>query len=107
MLLCSWHGFAHALDWRLGSPSLPPHQRASLTDLPLCYSRIGRKATILVQLLLFALIGLTTAFVPSFELYMVMRFAVATAVAGYTFSNVALREYQGPDALSHEVKLGV
>ena len=49
-----------------------------------------------MQLLLFALLGLTTAFVPSFELYMVLRFAVATAVSGFTFSNVSLREYLGP-----------
>lgn len=86
----------------LGLPSFPserfPHRPT------LCYSRIGRKATILVQLLLFAIIGLTTAFMPSFELYMVLRFAVATAVAGYTFSNVSLRECMGPEALSLEVR---
>ncbi|XP_007943898.1 solute carrier family 22 member 13 [Orycteropus afer afer] len=63
---------------------------------PLC-DRIGRKITILVQLLLLALIGLSTAFVPSFELYTALRFAVATAVAGYTFSNVTLlTEWVGP-----------
>ncbi|KAI5166336.1 Solute Carrier Family 22 Member 13 [Manis pentadactyla] len=56
---------------------------------PLC-DRIGRKATVLTQLLLFAVLGPTTAFVPSFAFYMALRFAVATAVAGYTFSNVAL-----------------
>ncbi|XP_008708394.2 solute carrier family 22 member 13 isoform X1 [Ursus maritimus] len=72
---------------------------------PLC-DWIGRKATILVQLLLFALIGLTTAFVPSFELYMVMRFAVATAVAGYTFSNVTLlTEWVGPSRRTQAVVL--
>ncbi|XP_034848083.1 solute carrier family 22 member 13 isoform X2 [Mirounga leonina] len=75
----------------------------SLIFGPLC-DWIGRKATILVQLLLLALIGLTTAFVPSFALYMVLRFAVATAVAGYTFSNVTLREYLGPEALSYDVR---
>ncbi|XP_030876526.1 solute carrier family 22 member 13 [Leptonychotes weddellii] len=75
----------------------------SLIFGPLC-DWIGRKATILVQLLLLALIGLTTAFVPSFALYMVLRFAVATAVAGYAFSNVTLREYLGPEALSHDVR---
>ncbi|XP_023410597.2 solute carrier family 22 member 13 [Loxodonta africana] len=61
---------------------------------PLC-DWIGRKITILVQLLLFALVGLSTAFVPSFELYTALRFAVATAVAGSTFSNVTLRECLG------------
>ncbi|XP_027963007.1 solute carrier family 22 member 13 isoform X2 [Eumetopias jubatus] len=75
----------------------------SLIFGPLC-DWIGRKATILVQLLLLALIGLATAFVPSFALYMVLRFAMATAVAGYAFSNVTLREYLGPEALSHDVK---
>ncbi|KAK2508776.1 hypothetical protein MC885_008238 [Smutsia gigantea] len=63
---------------------------------PLC-DRIGRKATILTQLLLFAVLGPATAFVPGFALYMALRFAVATAVAGYTFSNVALlTEWVGP-----------
>lgn len=63
--------------------------------LPFSYARIGRKITILLQLLLLAIVGLSTAFVPSFALYMALRFAVATAVSGYTFSNVALREYLG------------
>uniref|UniRef100_A0A8C7AMA4 Solute carrier family 22 member 13 n=2 Tax=Neovison vison TaxID=452646 RepID=A0A8C7AMA4_NEOVI len=72
---------------------------------PLC-DWIGRKATILVQLLLFAIIGLTTAFMPSFELYMVLRFAVATAVAGYTFSNVSLlTEWVGPSRRTQAVVL--
>ncbi|XP_050636291.1 solute carrier family 22 member 13 [Macaca thibetana thibetana] len=61
------------------------------------WDRIGRKATILVQLLLFTLIGLVTAFVPSFELYVALRFAVATAIAGFAFSNVTLlTEWVGP-----------
>nr|XP_005546724.2 solute carrier family 22 member 13 [Macaca fascicularis] len=61
------------------------------------WDRIGRKATILVQLLVFTLIGLVTAFVPSFELYMALRFAVATAIAGFAFSNVTLlTEWVGP-----------
>ncbi|XP_019518264.1 PREDICTED: solute carrier family 22 member 13 isoform X1 [Hipposideros armiger] len=72
---------------------------------PLC-DLIGRKATILVQLLLFAIFGLATAFVPSFELYMVLRFAVATAVAGYTFSNVTLlTEWVGPSRRTQAVVL--
>ncbi|XP_045392498.1 solute carrier family 22 member 13 isoform X2 [Lemur catta] len=66
---------------------------------PLC-DRIGRKAAVLVQLLLFSIIGVSTAFVPSFELYMALRFAVATAISGYTFSNVSLREYLGSGASS-------
>lgn len=60
---------------------------------PLC-DWIGRKASILIQLLLFAIIGLATAFVPTFELYMVMRFAVATAVAGYALTNVTLHRWR-------------
>ncbi|XP_073078765.1 solute carrier family 22 member 13 isoform X4 [Manis javanica] len=72
---------------------------------PLC-DRIGRKATVLTQLLLFAVLGPATAFVPSFAFYMALRFAVATAVAGYTFSNVALREYQGPGARATEQAWG-
>ncbi|XP_012506951.1 PREDICTED: solute carrier family 22 member 13-like [Propithecus coquereli] len=72
---------------------------------PLC-DRIGRKATILVQLLLFAIIGMSTAFVPSFELYMALRFAVATAVSGYTFSNVTLlTEWVGPSWRTQAVVL--
>uniref|UniRef100_G3SPF1 Solute carrier family 22 member 13 n=1 Tax=Loxodonta africana TaxID=9785 RepID=G3SPF1_LOXAF len=72
---------------------------------PLC-DWIGRKITILVQLLLFALVGLSTAFVPSFELYTALRFAVATAVAGSTFSNVTLlTEWVGPSWRTQAVVL--
>ncbi|XP_032265072.1 solute carrier family 22 member 13 [Phoca vitulina] len=77
----------------------------SLIFGPLC-DWIGRKATILVQLLLLALIGLATAFVPSFAFYMVLRFAVATAVAGYAFSNVTLlTEWVGPSRRTQAVVL--
>ncbi|KAF6101099.1 solute carrier family 22 member 13 [Phyllostomus discolor] len=63
---------------------------------PLC-DRIGRKPSTLIQMLLFALVGLATAFVPSFDLYLVMRFAVATAVAGYAVTNSSLlAEWVGP-----------
>ncbi|XP_039699225.1 solute carrier family 22 member 13 [Pteropus medius] len=63
---------------------------------PVC-DRIGRKAAILVQLLIFAVMGLSTAFVNSFDLYMVLRFAVATAVSGYAFSGISLlAEWVGP-----------
>lgn len=89
-------------EGRAGSLWLLPLTASHLV-LPASSSRIGRKATILVQLLFFALFGLATAFMPSFELYMVLRFAVATAVAGYTFSNVTLREYVGPEAIGHTV----
>ncbi|XP_014439836.1 solute carrier family 22 member 13 isoform X2 [Tupaia chinensis] len=77
----------------------------ALTFGPLC-DWIGRKATILLQLLIFALVGLGTAFVPNFELYMALRFAVATAVAGYTFSNVTLlAEWVGPSQRTRAVVL--
>lgn len=82
-----------------GLVSVPLSLRRSLLDLPVCYPRIGRKITVLLQLLLFGILGLSTAFVPSFELYMALRFAVATAVAGYTFSNITLREYMSPEAV--------
>nr|XP_012311077.1 solute carrier family 22 member 13 [Aotus nancymaae] len=72
---------------------------------PLC-DRIGRKATILAQLLLFSAIGLATAFVPSFDLYIALRFAVATAVAGFTFSSVTLlTEWVGPSWTTKAVVL--
>ncbi|XP_006869208.1 PREDICTED: solute carrier family 22 member 13 [Chrysochloris asiatica] len=72
---------------------------------PLC-DWIGRKITILVQLLLFAIVGLSTAFVPSFELYTALRFAVATAVAGFSFSNVTLlTEWVGPSWRTQAVVL--
>ncbi|XP_036189071.1 solute carrier family 22 member 13 [Myotis myotis] len=72
---------------------------------PLC-DWIGRKACILIQLLLFAIIGLATAFVPTFELYMVLRFAVATAVSGYTLTNVTLlAEWVGPSRRTQAVVL--
>ncbi|KAB0390544.1 hypothetical protein E2I00_017563, partial [Balaenoptera physalus] len=62
----------------------------ALTFGPLC-DWIGRKATILVQLLLFAILGMAAAFVPGFELYTALHFAVATAVVGYNFSSITLR----------------
>ncbi|XP_004708741.1 solute carrier family 22 member 13 [Echinops telfairi] len=77
----------------------------SLIFGPVC-DRVGRKMTILVQLLLFTLIGLGTAFMPSFELYTALRFAVATAVAGYAFSNVSLlTEWVGPSRRTQAVVL--
>ncbi|XP_006173742.1 LOW QUALITY PROTEIN: solute carrier family 22 member 13 [Camelus ferus] len=72
---------------------------------PLC-DWIGRKATILVQLLLLAILGLGTAFVPNFELYMALRFAVAVAVSGYTLSSVSLlTEWVGPSWRTRSVVL--
>ncbi|ELK29223.1 Solute carrier family 22 member 13 [Myotis davidii] len=72
---------------------------------PLC-DWIGRKACILIQLLLFAIIGLATAFVPTFDLYMVLRFAVATAVSGYALTNVTLlAEWVGPSRRTQAVVL--
>ncbi|KAM9098305.1 solute carrier family 22 member 13 [Sarcophilus harrisii] len=56
---------------------------------PLC-DRIGRRPTILILLLLHAVFGIGTAFVPNFYFYMALRFAVASAVAGYAISNVTL-----------------
>lgn len=109
MLFGVWHRAEGSLPWGShGKATCPPSHREpragvglprflplrdSLLGLSPFYFRIGRKASILIQLLLFALIGLATAFVPSFELYLVMRFAVATAVAGYALTNVTLREY--------------
>ncbi|KAM5280063.1 solute carrier family 22 member 13-like [Ctenodactylus gundi] len=59
--------------------------------------RIGRKASFLGQLLLSAITGLATAFVPSFELYITLRFAVATAIAGGSLNtNTLLSEWVGP-----------
>ncbi|XP_058411152.1 solute carrier family 22 member 13 isoform X4 [Diceros bicornis minor] len=73
---------------------------------PLC-DWIGRKVTILVQLLFFAIFGLSTAFVPTFTLYVILRFAVATAVAGFTFSNVTLMtEWVGPSWRTRTMVLG-
>lgn len=78
-----------AQGWAALPPSLPPPP-----GLSPFHFRIGRKASTLIQMLLFALVGLGTAFVPSFDLYLVMRFAVATAVAGYAITNSSLRECQ-------------
>lgn len=89
----------------LGLPPSP--QTDSLLNLPPSYPRIGREATILVQLLLFAILGMAAAFVPGFELYTVLRFAVATAVVGYNFSSVTLRGYLGPVPSAAERGLGV
>ncbi|XP_023418355.1 solute carrier family 22 member 13 isoform X4 [Cavia porcellus] len=59
--------------------------------------RIGRRMCILLQLPLVGIVGLATAFVPSFEVYMVLRFAVASASAGWMLSTIALiSEWVGP-----------
>ncbi|XP_004854308.1 solute carrier family 22 member 13 isoform X4 [Heterocephalus glaber] len=59
--------------------------------------RTGRRASFLGQLLLFAISGLATAFAPSFELHMALRFAIATAVGGYTLNiTTLLSEWVGP-----------
>ncbi|KAF4024157.1 hypothetical protein G4228_016074 [Cervus hanglu yarkandensis] len=70
-----------------GRPLSVENEIDSLLGLPLCNPRIGHTATLLVQLLLFAILGVSTAFVPSFELYVVLCFSVAATVTGYTFSN--------------------
>ncbi|XP_010628011.1 solute carrier family 22 member 13 isoform X2 [Fukomys damarensis] len=59
--------------------------------------RTGRKATLLMQLLLFAIASLATAFAPSFELHMALRFAIATAIGGYSLNITTLiSEWVGP-----------
>ncbi|XP_036886266.1 solute carrier family 22 member 13 [Sturnira hondurensis] len=68
--------------------------------------RIGRKASILIQLLMFALTGLGLAFVPSFDLYLVLRFAMATATAGYSITGTSLAaEWVGPSRQTQAVAL--
>lgn len=56
---------------------------------PVC-DWIGRRASLLLQLLLSGTIGVATAFVPSFELYMVLCFFSAVAVAGSIMSTMIL-----------------
>ncbi|XP_038180181.1 solute carrier family 22 member 13-like [Arvicola amphibius] len=63
---------------------------------PIC-DWIGRRACILVQLFMSGTMGVATAFVPSFELYMTFCFVSATAVAGYMMSTMILiSEWVGP-----------
>ncbi|XP_050996359.1 solute carrier family 22 member 13-like [Acomys russatus] len=63
---------------------------------PIC-DWIGRRRSLLVQLFLSGITGLATAFVPSFELYMVLCFISASAVAGYMMSTMILvSEWVGP-----------
>ncbi|XP_050996239.1 solute carrier family 22 member 13 [Acomys russatus] len=63
---------------------------------PIC-DWIGRRPSLLVQLLLSGVTGLATAFVSTFELYLTLRFVLAVAVAGYLLStNVLLSEWVGP-----------
>lgn len=50
--------FSHIRDY-------PPNQTCALSPL---YRRIGCKASILIQLLLFAITGLATAFMPTSEM---------------------------------------
>ncbi|XP_005348270.2 solute carrier family 22 member 13-like [Microtus ochrogaster] len=63
---------------------------------PIC-DWIGRRACILVQLFMSGIMGVATAFVPTFELYMTFCFLSATAVAGYMMSTMILiSEWVGP-----------
>ncbi|XP_027271166.1 solute carrier family 22 member 13 isoform X2 [Cricetulus griseus] len=63
---------------------------------PVC-DWIGRRPSLLVQLLLSATTGVATAFVRSFELYMALYFVLATAIAGFLLTtNVLLSEWVGP-----------
>lgn len=56
-----------------GWVSLPlPSREIHSSTLPLCNPRIGHKATLLVPAALFAILGMRTAFMPSFELCMVL-----------------------------------
>ncbi|KAM7336843.1 hypothetical protein ACRRTK_002962 [Alexandromys fortis] len=64
---------------------------------PLC-DWIGRRPSLLVQLLLSAIMGMAAACVSSFELYMTLSFGLATTVAGFLLSTNVLREYLGPKA---------
>ncbi|KAK7816750.1 hypothetical protein U0070_009275 [Myodes glareolus] len=61
---------------------------------PLC-DWIGRRPSLLVQLLLSAITGMATACVSSFELYMILNFGLATAVAGFLLSTNVL-QWVGP-----------
>lgn len=59
-----------------------------------------------MQLLIYAITGLSTAFVNSFELYMFLRFVVATAVSGISFSGFTLCGYLSPEAFRHRLRPG-
>nr|XP_021503700.1 solute carrier family 22 member 13-like [Meriones unguiculatus] len=63
---------------------------------PIC-DWIGRRLSLLVQLLLSGVVGVATAFMPSFELYMALCFISASAVAGYMMSTmIIVSEWVGP-----------
>ncbi|XP_076773456.1 solute carrier family 22 member 13 isoform X2 [Arvicanthis niloticus] len=63
---------------------------------PIC-DWIGRRPSLLMQLLLSGISGMATAFVSSFELYMTLHFALAAANAGFLLStNVLMSEWVGP-----------
>lgn len=57
-----------------------------------------------MQLLLSGIAGMAAAFASSFELYMTLHFAVATANAGFLLSTNALCEYMGPGVFSLRVR---
>lgn len=60
------------------------------------YLRIGRRPSLLMQVLLSGITSMATAFVSSFELYLALRFVLATANAGFLLSTNVLSEYLGP-----------
>ncbi|XP_016280103.1 solute carrier family 22 member 14 isoform X1 [Monodelphis domestica] len=61
----------------------------SLITGTLC-DRIGRYKTILIMLMLFAVFGFGTAFVPNFTVYKIFQFAIGVAISGYAISSVCL-----------------
>ncbi|XP_044531428.1 solute carrier family 22 member 14-like [Gracilinanus agilis] len=61
----------------------------SLISGTLC-DRIGRYKTILLMLLLFAVFGFGTAFVPNFTVFKTFQFATGIAISGYAISSVCL-----------------
>ncbi|XP_004635290.1 solute carrier family 22 member 13-like isoform X2 [Octodon degus] len=70
--------------------------------------RVGRRASFLVQLLLFAISGVAMAFVPSFEFYTILRFVLATAIGGYTLNiTTLLSEWVGPSRRTSAIVLNM
>nr|AAQ09528.1 organic cation transporter-like 3 [Mus musculus] len=72
---------------------------------PVC-DWIGRRPSLLMQVLLSGITSMATAFVSSFELYLALRFVLATANAGFLLStNVLISEWVGPSWRTQAVVL--
>lgn len=73
---------------------LPMECLQVLTGPSLFFHRIGRRPVFLICMLIQGVVGLGTAFVPHFYVFMAFRFVVGAAVSGIMITVVPLGEWK-------------